>query len=132
MDEEHDLMSEMLDRLFGDMALSKFRNKIVLLLDEAQAVEGENKEDYVGVVMSFAAITLADDLVWHLEDHNGAECVTHGVTDMAAKFAQVVTHHVKTLAKEKGLEDPFATLSVNATLTKELLDELAGIEADKR
>ncbi len=125
MGKRDDPILEMIDSLFGDVKLSKFRNKIALLLEEVQEVDGEDKLHYASIVMSFASITLAEELVWHLEDHNGTKCVIRGVSEMTEKFTQVVTHHVKTLTERRGLEDPFAALDVNAALAAEIHASIA-------
>lgn len=119
----------LMEAILGDTGLAEFRFNAAEMLGKAHDAKDRVKMHYTSVVMSLASNCLAQELVWHLEDHDGTECALNGLTHMTRAFNVAVRSRVELITKEKGLKNPFTETDVNSTTTQEILDTIERVEA---
>lgn len=94
------------------------------LLGELEEAPPHLQSTLVASAVAFASLCVARMAMYHVEDHDGIGCAQSMTQGIPVYMAQMIVERCKEIAEEKGLENPFPESSVNASLLKELLDEV--------
>ncbi len=117
------LFKDIKGQLSKEEELALYEGILAKIISDFQSDDVDQLEKFGKSAVNFAVCMVAQACTWHLEDHEGYECVRDSIPKITADFEEYLILACQFGARKGGFKDPFAELSVNEKLVKEMLNK---------